>query len=78
MTFARPPALRREHLRDALPSSVDLLWHCRASEIPTGYLDDYVALHWLEWHGGGLRITPSGESVRREVVERWPLARPTM
>jgi len=57
------PVLRRETLRNALLSSVDQLHRRRASEIPDGYIDDYVALNWLEWRGGGLRVTTEGENV---------------
>jgi archaellum component FlaD/FlaE len=63
-------ALRREHLLHALPTSIDLLRRRRCSEIPNGYIDDYVALNWLEWHGGGLRVTTVGENICRHVVDR--------
>lgn len=64
------PALRRESLRDALPASVDMLQRRRAGDIPSGYIDDYVALQWLEWHGGGLRVTVTGANICRQVVQR--------
>lgn len=63
-----PPLLRREVLRNALLASVDMLHRRRASEIPAGYIDDYVALNWLEWHGGGLRVTAVGENICRQLV----------
>lgn len=59
--------LRREALRDALLATVDLLYRRRAGEIREGYIDDYVALKWLEWNGGGLRLTASGETVCRQL-----------
>ncbi|WP_022979820.1 hypothetical protein [Ideonella sp. B508-1] len=62
--------LRRESLRDALPTCVDLLRLRRASEIETGHIEDYVALDWLEWHAGGLRLTVVGENIRRQVMRR--------
>jgi hypothetical protein len=43
---------------------VDLLHRRRASEIPDGY----VALNWLEWHGGGLRLTITGSNVCRQLT----------
>ena len=46
-----PPALRREALREASPSMVDLLARRRAVDIEVGYIDDCVALNWLEWKG---------------------------
>ena len=73
MTAAwRPPsALRLEALRDALPSTVDLLTRHRAGDIAEGYIDDYVALDWLKWNGGGLRLTATGTNVCRQVIERF-------
>lgn len=70
MTSTHQPALRREHLREALPGAVDMLRRRRASEIAPGYIDDYVALRWLEWHGGGLRVTVVGENVCRQLALR--------
>ena len=64
-TAARPPL---DTLRSALPATVDLLKRRRASEIPDGYIDCYVALNWLEWHGGGLRLTITGSNVCRQVT----------
>jgi hypothetical protein len=57
--------VHREVLRSALQAAVDSLYRRRASEIPEGYIDDYVALNWLEWHGGSLRLTPTGENICR-------------
>lgn len=54
---------RRGALRKALPSSVAMLGRRRACDIPPGYIDDYVALDWLEWHGGNLRLTTVGENI---------------
>lgn len=54
---------RRLALREALLTTVDLLKQRRAAEVVDGYLDDYVALNWLEWHGGGLRLTTTGHNV---------------
>lgn len=59
---------RREALRDELLSTVDLLKQRRAAEIAEGDIEDYVALHWLEWHGGTLRLTTTGENVCRHLT----------
>lgn len=59
---ASPPT-RQAQLRAALPDTVALLARRRAAEIDSGYIDDYVALHWLEWHGGSLRLTITGRNV---------------
>lgn len=72
MTLQAPitPAQRREALRDALLDTVDLLKRRRASEIDAGLIDDYVALNWLEWHGGGLRLTVTGDNVCKQLLQR--------
>jgi len=58
---------RHHALREALLTTVDLLSKRRAAEIAEGYLDDYVALHWLEWNGGSLRLTETGHNVCRQL-----------
>ncbi|WP_310267057.1 hypothetical protein [Roseateles saccharophilus] len=58
-----PAAARRDMLRDELLATVSLLKQRRAAEIAEGYVDDYIALHWMEWHGGSLRLTTTGENV---------------
>jgi len=45
---------------------VDLLKRCRACDIAEGYVEDYVALQWLEWNGGALRLTITGENICRQ------------
>lgn len=64
------PTLRREVLRDALLSTIELLRKRRASDIPEGYVDDYVALNWLEWNGGGLRLTTTGDNVCQQLIRQ--------
>jgi hypothetical protein len=64
------PALRRDSLRDSLLATVDLLKRRRAAEIDAGLIDDYVALNWLEWNGGGLRLTVTGENICRQLTGR--------
>ncbi len=63
-----PAATRRDVLRDRLLPTVDLLKQRRAAEIPEDYIDDYVALHWLEWRGGSLKLTTTGENVCRHLT----------
>jgi hypothetical protein len=75
MTIENPdhpayPSLRREALRDALLSTVDALARRRAGDIADGTIDDYVALRWLEWNGGSLRLTEEGRSICSEVTAR--------
>lgn len=65
-----PPALRREALRDALLATVQSLKHRRAADIDERLIDDYVALNWLEWNGGGLRLTTTGDNICRQLAVR--------
>jgi len=58
---------RRDTLRDNLQATADALHRRKASEIAVDAIDDYVALNWLEWWGGALRLTVTGENVRRQV-----------
>lgn len=68
MTQAIASAFSSETLRGALQSSVESLRMRRAAEIPEGYIDAYVRLQWLEWDGGWLRLTPTGENMCRQVL----------
>ena len=56
-------AEQRERLRRALPATVELLQSCQADRIDDRDIDAYVNLNWLEWHGGGLRLTITGRNV---------------
>lgn len=67
MTHHAIAVVRKETLRNALQASADSLYRRRANEIPEGYIDDYVSLNWLEWHGGALRLTLLGERLCRGV-----------
>ncbi|MBX3620905.1 MAG: hypothetical protein KF891_13120 [Rhizobacter sp.] len=58
---------RMATLREALLDTVELLHQRRASEVAVGYIDDYVALNWLEWHGGGLRLTTTGHNICAQI-----------
>ncbi len=64
------PALRRHALRDALPGTVRLLAAKHAHAIEKGFIDDYVALDWLEWRGGTLRLTTVGENICKQLTHR--------
>ena len=72
MATPRTSQPQREALRDAWLASVDLLYRRRAGEIPVGYIDSYVTLNWMEWHGGGLRVTPLGENICAQLTGRRP------
>ena len=64
------PVLRREALSEALLATVDLLKQRRAADIAEGYVEEYVALDWLEWNGGSLRLTAVGENVCKQLAGR--------
>jgi hypothetical protein len=59
--------IRREALRGEFLTLVDLLDQRRAAEIDEGRIDEAVALRWLEWHGGTLRLTAAGEQECRRL-----------
>jgi hypothetical protein len=62
---------RKALLRILFAAAVDMLHRRRAAEIPEPDIEAYVSLDWLEWHGGSLRLTPTGEDICRQV--RWDL-----
>jgi hypothetical protein len=62
-----PVNLRREALRASLPTTVSLLKRRQAAEIAQRDIEDYVALDWLEWHGGGLRLTVTGDNICKQL-----------
>ena len=55
-----PPASRSDQLREELPASIKSIRRGLADQIPDGFIEDYVALHWLEWSSGSLRLTSTG------------------
>ncbi|MEJ8852573.1 hypothetical protein [Variovorax rhizosphaerae] len=63
----RPPdlskAAEKERLRQGLPLTARRLKDGKADRIDGGDIDAYVQLDWLEWHGGGLRLTDTGRNV---------------
>lgn len=54
---------RKERLRLALPAAVELLRTRQAGLIAPREIEDFIALNWLEWHGGSLRLTVTGSNV---------------
>lgn len=65
-----PPTSRREQLRLELLTTVDSLQRRRADLVTEGFIDDYVALHWLEWNGGALRLTVTGTNMCQQMRAR--------
>jgi hypothetical protein len=56
-------AARKERLRQALPAAVELLRTRQAGLISAAEIEEFVALNWLEWHGGTLKLTVTGANV---------------
>ena len=54
-------------LHDSLLATVDALSRRRAADIPEKTIDEFVAIRWLEWNGGTLRLTQAGEAVMMKV-----------
>jgi len=50
-------------MHDALLAAVDALSRRRACDIPEQTIDRLVALRWLCWNGGSLRLTEAGEAM---------------
>ena len=63
----RTPAPRQEALRNALLATVSLLKQQRASDIDVSDIDDYVNMNWLEWNGGSLQLTVTGDNVCKQL-----------
>jgi hypothetical protein len=62
--------MRTNQLREQLLSTVDALHRRRADLVTESCIADYVALHWLEWNGGSLRLTVTGENVCEQLRAR--------
>lgn len=63
----RTPAPRQEALRHALPATVSLLKQQRAGDIDASDIDDYVNMNWLEWKGGSLQLTVTGDNICQQM-----------
>ncbi len=58
----------KDALRAALLPTLSLLRSRRAAEIGEDTIDAYVALNWLEWNGGSLQLTITGDNVRKQML----------
>lgn len=69
-TTAAPPRTApvpgADLLRDGLVEAARLLKLRQASAIPVEVIDGCVDRNWLEWRGGGLFLTITGENVCRQ------------
>ena len=66
MSHAIPVSARQGELRLALPMVGQLLQRKRAGEIGEGLIDELVSLSWIEWNGGSLRLTTTGQNICRQ------------
>lgn len=64
------PQSRGDALHASFQTVVDALHRRRADTIGDGVIADYVALNWLEWHGGALRLTESGSNIYAQIQQR--------
>jgi predicted RNase H-like nuclease len=56
-------ASHTEALRNDLLATVEALHRRRADLVSEALIAQYVALYWLEWNGGTLRLTQTGKNV---------------
>ncbi len=63
MKTATPLARLNTALQESLLATVDALSRRRACDIPEQTIDRFVALRWLQWNGGTLRLTATGEEM---------------
>ena len=61
------PSTKTEDLRNELLVTMDSLERRRADLVSEDLIADYVALNWLEWNGGSLRLTETGKNVREQM-----------
>ena len=54
---------RKERLRQALPAAAELLRTRQAGLIAAREIEEFIALNWLEWHGGSLKLTVTGSNI---------------
>jgi hypothetical protein len=57
------PVSRTDMLRAELPRTMECLKTRQAHLIGDDLIDDYVSLDWMEWAGGGLKLTETGRNV---------------
>lgn len=58
-----PQRFSDSQIREALPAAARDLAQCRADLIGDDLIDRFVALDWMEWRGGALKLTQVGLNV---------------
>lgn len=71
-TTSVPPIT--EELCEEFASAADALLQRRASDIPEKAIDAFVALGWMRWHGGALRISTLGQMALVRIRARFSQA----
>lgn len=66
MTTSGAP-INTEALRHALVAAVDALQRRRADQVSEELVAAFIALYWMEWNGGSLRVTQTGKNVCQQV-----------
>ena len=61
-------------LCDSFAAAVDALSRRRARDISESAIESFVALRWLEWAGGNLKLTRVGELVLMKLQNRMAAA----
>ncbi len=70
MATASTTTARMGELREALPRIDTLLRGNRAGEIGEDVIDELVQHSWMEWNGGALRLTATGQNICRQMQAR--------
>jgi archaellum component FlaD/FlaE len=75
-----PPSIDKitAALCESFAAAADALSRRRAGEIPESAIEKFVALRWLEWCGGTLRLTELGQIVLMKVQSRMVSAAPAI
>lgn len=60
-----------ETLCASFAEAADALTLRRANRIPEQSIESFVALGWMDWHGGSLRITPLGHMALIRIRNRF-------
>lgn len=61
------PPSATEVLRNALLATVDALQRRRADQVSETLIEAYVAAFWMEWVGGTLKLTETGQNVCKQL-----------
>lgn len=60
MSATFPAPVITEQLCEAFSAAADAILRRRAGEISDATINQCLALRWMEWHAGSLRLKPLG------------------